>query len=66
MRAIAAALAALILAACASTPPANTTTFYDHKYNTYSSTVTSSADSVDTGATTATKAQPPWSAFGHP
>jgi hypothetical protein len=60
MRAILAAVTAMVLTACASTPPTNMTKVYDHKYNTYSYVATSQSEFVGTSATETSKTQPTW------
>ena len=69
MRVLLAALGAVFLASCASTPRTDTVKVYDHKYNTirYAPKQTES-DFVGTSANASgsTSAKPSWYRFGHP
>lgn len=67
MRTVIAAIAATLLAGCASAPSSDTVKVYSRKYSqaTYASKPAES-EFVGTGARSAEKPKPSWYRFGHP
>lgn len=65
MRAVITAIAAVVLAGCASAPAGEVVKVYDRKYN-MTTYVTKPADSEFVGTGASQKPKPGWYRFGHP